>query len=153
MRHTILITAFAVIAGAAAAQNQVSTLRGQAALDQHEPAPAIARTVNTDIRQVRNYPDQPPIIPHKIDGYQVDLNINQCLTCHSRTAIEVSQAPMISVTHFMDRDGQFLATPSPRRYFCTQCHVPATDARVPVENTFVDVDQVLDFLQRTGGQN
>ena len=35
-----------------------------------------------------------------------------------------SQAPMVSITHFMDRDGQFLASVSPRRYFCIQCHVP-----------------------------
>ena len=30
---------------------------------------------------------------------------------------------MVSITHFMDRDGQFLAAVSPRRYFCEQCHV------------------------------
>ena len=30
-----------------------------------------------------------------------------------------SQAPMVSITHFMDRDGQFLASVSPRRFFCT----------------------------------
>ena len=113
--------------------------------------PAIAKTVNSDLRQVRNYPEQPPLIPHKIEGYQIDLNANKCMTCHSRKAIGQSQAPMISITHFMDRDGQFLATASPRRYFCTQCHVPATEARPLVRNTFVDVDEVVEFLQRNGG--
>jgi cytochrome c-type protein NapB len=33
---------------------------------------------------------------------------------------------MVSITHFMDRDGQFLASVSPRRFFCTECHVPQT---------------------------
>ena len=147
MKLSILIIA-ALAATSAAAQNQVATLRGAAPLDTEGPAPAIARTLNTDLRQVRNYPEQPPIIPHKIEAYQIDLNVNQCMTCHSRTAIEISQAPMISITHFMDRDGQFLATASPRRYFCTQCHVPSSEARQLVKNTFVDVDEVIDYVQR-----
>jgi len=53
-----------------------------------------------------------------------------------------SGAPMISVTHFQDRDGQVLADVTPRRYFCTECHVQQTDARPLVPNTFVDADDV-----------
>ena len=50
---------------------------------------------------------------------------------------------MVSITHFADRDGQFLASVSPRRYFCTQCHVPQHNVRLPVQNDFVDIDTVL----------
>jgi hypothetical protein len=50
---------------------------------------------------------------------------------------------MISVTHFADRDGQFLAAVSPRRYFCTGCHVPQHDVKAPIKNDFVDVDSLL----------
>ena len=50
---------------------------------------------------------------------------------------------MISVTHYMDRDGNFLADVSPRRYFCNQCHVEQTDARPLVENQFKDIDKIL----------
>ena len=92
---------------------------------------------------MRNYPEQPPTIPHKIDGYQVDLNSNKCMSCHSRTAVAQSQAPMVSITHFMDRDGQFLASVSPRRYFCTQCHVVQLEISPLVENSFVDIDTLL----------
>ena len=151
MKHYILPAAIALIATGALAENQVANLRGSADLDETETAPAIAKTVNSDIRQSRNYPEQPPVIPHKIDGYQIDLNANKCMTCHSRKAVEDSQAPMISITHFMSRDGQFLATASPRRYFCTQCHVPATEAKPPIANTFVDVDEVLDYVREKGG--
>lgn len=147
------IAALLLLATGAIAENQVATLRGAEPLDKTGAAGAIPKVVNTDIRQVRNYPEQPPVIPHKIDGYQIDANYNQCMTCHSRAAIEISQAPMISITHFMNRDGQFLATASPRRYFCTQCHVTQTDVRPAVENTFVDVDRVLDYLQTIEGQN
>ena len=153
MKGVILGTLTALAMSAAFADNQVANLRGNANLDASNDAPAIAKVVNTDVRQVRNYPEQPPVIPHKIYGYQIDSKYNQCLTCHSRKAIEVSQAPMISITHFMNREGQFLASVSPRRYFCNQCHVPQSDARPLVENTFVDVDDVLDYIQSHGGGN
>ncbi len=154
MRRRILpIVALVLIGTGASAENQVATLRGVESLTENGQAEIIPKIVNTDIRQVRNYPEQPPVIPHKIDGYQIDINHNQCMKCHSRTAVEVSQAPMISITHFMNREGQFLATASPRRYFCTQCHVGQTDARPLVENTFVDVDKVLDYLQSEEGEN
>ena len=154
MKQLLLsLAAIIAVTSTAFADPQVATLRGASGLDEIGSPDPIPRVVNTDIRQVRNYPEQPPVIPHKIDGYQIDLNYNQCMTCHSRTAIEVSQAPMISITHFMNRDGQFLATASPRRYFCTQCHVSQTEARPLVENTFVDVDRVLDYLQSVEGQN
>ena len=68
---------------------------------------------------------QPPTIPHKIDNYQVDKNVNACLGCHSRGRAPVTQAVAVSVSHYMDRDGNFLAEISPRRYFCEQCHVVA----------------------------
>jgi cytochrome c-type protein NapB len=50
---------------------------------------------------------------------------------------------MVSITHFMDRDGQVLAAVSSRRYFCLLCHVPQTDARTLVGNDFIDVDTVI----------
>ncbi|MGB1062590.1 MAG: nitrate reductase cytochrome c-type subunit, partial [Ketobacter sp.] len=68
---------------------------------------------------------------------------NKCMSCHSRRRTGESQAPMVSVTHYMDRDGNFLADVSPRRYFCNQCHVEQTDARPLVENQFKDIDKIL----------
>jgi cytochrome c-type protein NapB len=50
---------------------------------------------------------------------------------------------MISVTHYADREGQVLADVSPRRYFCTQCHVTQTDAQPMVENTFTDMNDLI----------
>ena len=55
----------------------------------------------------------------------------------------VIQAPPVSVTHYMDRDDQFLAEVSSRRYFCLQCHVVQTDAEPLVANGFRDIDSVL----------
>ncbi|WP_370867373.1 nitrate reductase cytochrome c-type subunit [Atopomonas sediminilitoris] len=108
---------------------------------QAEPIPKIE---NKDLKRLRNYPEQPPTIPHKIDGYQVNTQSNKCLSCHSRTNSAKAQAPMISITHYMDRDGQPLATVSPRRYFCEQCHVPQHETPAAIPNTFKDIDKVLE---------
>jgi nitrate reductase (cytochrome), electron transfer subunit len=107
------------------------------------PAPPLPADVADDLRKTRNYPEQPPVIPHSIRDYQIDLNSNRCMTCHTRQYTEASQAPMISVTHYVDRNGQTLATVSPRRYFCTECHVPQTNAKPTIENHFVDIDALL----------
>lgn len=120
-----------------------SALRGMTPLSEEGEPPRMLPQANTDIREVRNYPEQPPVIPHTIEAYQIDMNVNQCLSCHARARTGESQAPMVSITHFMDRDGQFLASVSPRRYFCNQCHVPQHPVKVPVVNTFRDVDTVL----------
>lgn len=118
-------------------------------LTQSAEAPPIPDQRTAKRRPTRNYPDQPPTIPHAVHGYQVDKNFNQCLTCHSRSATEISGAPMVSITHFVDRDGQTLAAVSPRRYFCVQCHVPQHDVDPVRANTFKSIDQVLkDLIER-----
>jgi len=96
------------------------------------------RTSNDDMRKGRAFAMQPPVIPHQIDGYQLDKNFNKCMTCHGRDRVADSQAPMVSVTHFTDREGNFRAEISPRRYFCTQCHVSQMEVKMPVANTFED---------------
>ena len=128
----------------------VANLRGMASLDKSNNAPRIPKTEEVDWRRARNYPEQPPTISHKIDGYQLDLNSNKCLSCHARARVSDSGAPMISVTHFMDRDGQTLATVSPRRYFCNQCHVVQLDTAPLINNTFVDIDSLLSNKSKSG---
>ncbi|WP_096086893.1 nitrate reductase cytochrome c-type subunit [Agaribacterium haliotis] len=124
--------------------NEIATLRQGTPLDEVSTNPAPMQNVsNTDVKEIRAYPMQPPMIPHKIDNYQVDLKANKCLSCHARDMVGDSQATMISVTHFMDRDGNFLADVSPRRYFCTQCHVPQVERKDLVENEFEDIKTVI----------
>jgi nitrate reductase (cytochrome), electron transfer subunit len=143
-RFTLAIAlAATVITVSTALAAELTGLRGTVPIDQEAAPPPIANEINDDKRHGRNYPEQPPVIPHQTRDYQVTLNANKCLTCHSRQFIEQSQAPMISITHFMDRDGQVLASVTPRRYFCTQCHVSQVDAPPLVENTFRDIDTIL----------
>lgn len=118
-------------------------IRPGGTIAQEPVSPEIAAEVKTMRRPARNYPEQPPVVPHSIRGYQIDKNFNRCLTCHSRNATAASGAPMVSVTHFYDRDGQVLAAVAPRRYFCLQCHVPQHDVDPIKENHFMGIDEVL----------
>ncbi|NMP15043.1 nitrate reductase cytochrome c-type subunit [Thalassotalea sp. Y01] len=130
-----------------ATANEIATLRDATAIDTQQEPEVIPKVNNDDVRRSRAYPMQPPLIPHKIDNYQVDLNVNKCMSCHSRNRTEDSQAPMVSVTHYMDRDGNFLAEISPRRYFCNQCHVVQYDTKALVENQFVDMNKLIQAKQ------
>ena len=84
----------------------------------------------------RDFVQQPPLIPHTISGYAITRNFNKCMDCHAYSRARDSGATKVSVTHFRTREGEELDNISPRRYFCTQCHVPQTDAKPLVENTF-----------------
>lgn len=87
-------------------------------------------------REPRNYRQQPPIVPHSIEQYQIDLRTNQCLTCHDWTTAGDRGAPTLSMTHYLDRQGTQLDTVAGTRWFCNQCHVPQADAPALVGNTF-----------------
>jgi len=133
-----LVTAMLPILAVAQPVGEQPRLSGNSPPTVAMKAPPVPATITDDVRRPRNYPEQPPVIPHTIDGYQLTLNTNRCLSCHARQFIQGSGAPMISVTHFMDRDGQVLADVGPRRYFCTACHVTQADAQPLVANTFRD---------------
>lgn len=139
----ILATLLLLLPVFGSAVDLVDRMRGPTALDQTTQPPPMVNPDNSDVRRSRNYAMQPPVVPHKIEGYQLDKNANRCMMCHARTRTQESQAPMISVTHFMDRDGNFLAELSPRRYFCLQCHVPQANLNPLVNNQFIDADAML----------
>lgn len=138
-----VLTTFTAIAIDKNDINTVATLRDHTNIDIQKEPNRIPKVVNKDVKQERNYPMQPPIIPHTTRNYEVNTNNNKCMSCHSRHRTEKSQAPMVSVTHFMNRDGNFLAEISPRRYFCNQCHVTQVDAEPLVENTFIDMHSLM----------
>jgi nitrate reductase (cytochrome), electron transfer subunit len=152
MRRLVLLAVLAaspcLLAGALAQQiggpgRDAPRLKGPEPFTREVAAPPMQRQITDDVRRRRNYPDQPPLIPHAIEGYALDLNANKCLSCHSRRFTEQTQAPMISVTHFQDRDGNFLGGVAPRRYACLACHVPQTAAAPLVENRFTDMDALV----------
>ena len=141
----MLLMLYMGVAGApsAVAETFYDSARGPTPIMQETKPPVLGNAVNDDVRRTRNYTWQPPTIPHRVDGYQVDKNFNKCMDCHSRAKAEFSQAVPVSVTHYMDRDGHMLGQVSTRRYFCQQCHVAQDAVRPLVNNTFEDVDTVI----------
>ncbi len=120
----------------------VSSLRGAHDIDQSTKAPA-AKKYNKDGEPIaRDYVQQPPLIPHKIKNYRINLKSNKCMSCHSWSNYREAGATKISQTHFESRDKNVLANVSARRYFCTQCHVPQVGAKPLVENDFQPVTAI-----------
>lgn len=136
-----LTMVLAVLLAAAGSTTQVLaedvvSLRGQTDLVEPDSAPELKYFAKDGLPIPRDYVQQPPLIPHQIDDYRIDVNSNKCLSCHSWANYREAGATKISQTHFEDRDANVLANISARRYFCTQCHVPQVNAPPLVENTF-----------------
>jgi cytochrome c-type protein NapB len=127
----VMVLACVGVPAGAAPPDLVDAARGPTPITDSTLPPRLSNSVNDDVRRPRNFDKQPPIIPHRIDGYQVDKNFNKCLDCHARSKTEFSQAVPVSKTHYLDRSGKALEQISTRRYFCNQCHVPQ-DAVTPL---------------------
>ena len=121
--------------GDAKAPVKLQSLRAGTPVSQDNP-PANHRQERDHPVGDRDFVQMPPLVPHSITGYQITKNFNKCMDCHAWQKTKESGATKISVTHFKTRDGVELDQVSPRRYFCTQCHVPQSDAKPLVGNTF-----------------
>ena len=132
-----VLAALALVAAAGAAFAQsagpVQSLRGA---DVDETVAVNPIFHQDEQRFARAYRQQPPLIPHTNDKYQIDLKANQCLGSHEWANAPARGAPTLSMTHYVDRDGVQSETVSAGRWFCNQCHVPQVDAPELVENTF-----------------
>jgi cytochrome c-type protein NapB len=118
------------------AGQQIDAIRRGVPIEQEATPPPMARVENFDQPRARNYEKQPPTIPHSIDNYQLTVNTNRCMLCHTRSNAAKFQAPPVSEAHYLTRDGKVLEQISSRRYFCVQCHVVQTDAPLLVDNGF-----------------
>ena len=128
--------------------SQHDPLRPGAGFEQEPKTQPLVNAENNDRKRTRSYSMQPPTIPHKTDNYQVDRHVNKCLDCHARTRAAETQATPISITHYQDRDGTYLADVSPRRYFCEQCHVVQMQTQPAVKNRFQDVESIIKKQQK-----
>lgn len=115
----------------------LKSLRGDQGVTDADKAPVV-NNVREGTRYDRAYRQQPPLIPHAIDKYEIDLKVNQCLRCHDWPNNVKENAPKVSETHYVDRQGKRLDQIASTRWFCNQCHVPQTDAKPLVENQFRD---------------
>jgi cytochrome c-type protein NapB len=132
---TALAAVATMVAGLSfAQQNGVKSLRG-VQIDEPRPIEQLAKQDKQ--RFTRAYRQQPPLIPHAIEQYQIDKAVNQCLGCHDWTNAGDKNAPTLSMTHYLDREGRQGDQIAGTRWFCNQCHVPQSGVDPLVENTFV----------------
>lgn len=125
-----------------ASAQTVKSMSGTTDVSAPAPPPQMEKDAPSAKPIKRDFAQQPPLIPHTIDGYGIDKNSNQCLGCHGKSKDLATKATRISPTHFLDTTGKEMATLAPRHYFCTQCHVTQSDAKPLVENTFRPVPSV-----------
>jgi nitrate reductase (cytochrome), electron transfer subunit len=111
------------------------SLRGEKNIDEANDVNDI-HSIDQSGRVTKAYRQQPPLIPHRVDKYQIDLKVNQCMRCHDWPNNVAENAPKISETHYRDREGVALNQVYGGRWFCTQCHVPQTKKQAIVSNTF-----------------
>ncbi len=139
MRKMLMLAAALMIGGltwSVPGIADVMSLRGDKALDAKATAPDRRRQVTDDEGFKRDWKEQPPLIPHKIDKDQVTLDVNTCMRCHGPDTYKEENAPKVADSHFIAADGTKMETLNMRRYFCSQCHVPQLDAKPLVDNTF-----------------
>ncbi len=132
---TAAITLAAPLVQAADMSVKLMSLRGDTPVEK-TPEADMYKPMKDAKPLPRDFVQQPPLIPHTIRDYQVTKNFNKCMDCHAWSKTKETGATKVSVTHFKTREGQELSNISPLRYFCTQCHVPQSDAKPLVENTF-----------------
>ena len=135
-KRLVLLTVLGFFAINSASAEHVTSLRGSNNLHEGSNAVVIKHVQEDQEPITRDFIQQPPLIPHKIEGYQINLKFNKCMSCHSWKNYRKAKATKISQTHFEDREENVLANVSSRRYFCTQCHVPQANAEPLIENEF-----------------
>lgn len=140
----LTILALAASSHMAVSQDAVAGLKalgGEKSLEQTNMAPDADKQSYSMGGFGRAYRQQPPLIPHKVDGYQVTSTNNACMNCHDWPGHVEAKAPKVSETHYVDRQGVRLDKIAGTRYFCQQCHVPQADAKPLVNNTFQNATQ------------
>ena len=120
--------------------DNLQSLRGDEAISGPSIGSKKLRLINDKEPVPRSFEQQPPLVPHKVDEYSINLKENQCLDCHSAEQAKEKDIKAISDSHYLIRDGKQLTTLDPRRYMCNQCHVPQFDAQPLVANTFKPLD-------------
>jgi nitrate reductase (cytochrome), electron transfer subunit len=136
MKKSILVVMVGLMAlFMATAAMAVDSLRG-ADLEKMSAQPAKMKVTSVKGGIKRSYKQQPPMVPHKVEKYKINLKNNGCMKCHSEKTYKKEKSPKVGDSHYVSRDGKTLKTISSRRYFCNQCHAPQMGADPLVQNNF-----------------
>lgn len=143
MKKTFKFTLAAIMTAAAcwAAAQPVTNMRGNdVATEDAAPADLGYQGSKPGAQKLipRTYENQPPLIPHKVDGFSdITSEENACLDCHIHDKFRGQKIPRAGKSHFVpNADPKSEAVLDMRRWQCNNCHVPQVDAKPLVENKF-----------------
>jgi len=89
----------------------------------------------------RDYPGAAPVIPHDTrDFTPITASQNSCTDCHATKVRDPGGPTPIPESHYTnlrDSPGKAGETIVGARFVCTSCHVPRTDAKPLVGNSFL----------------
>lgn len=136
------VVSFGVAAPAGAQSSGVTSLRGAKPIEETGPPPQMAVQDTETGPFGRSYRQLPPMIPHDIEGLEIGLAGNECLTCHDWPNNVDTGATRISESHYIDRGGIARESVVGSRWFCTQCHAPQDEVEALVPNTFKPAQDV-----------
>ena len=132
----LLLVAFSLPVVAEETTVHITSLRGSNDIDDDSDVFANKRNRAMSGGFDVSFEDQPPMIPHNIDKTRISAQENSCLKCHTKEDAKVENAVKPPKSHYYSRGKQKGKSISPRRYFCTQCHVPQADAPELVKNNY-----------------
>jgi len=144
MKKSLKVGLIAVVAltlaACASTAIQVSTLR-DTSVTAPDAAPSEKPYLGVNPGQFalveRSFADQPPLIPHNIDGFDITASSNDCLDCHISSDFKGKKMPMVSKSHLITQaDAKADPELNMLRWQCNSCHVAQVDAKPLVGNYF-----------------
>ena len=137
----LALVAIAVVA-CASSELQVNSLRGKSASSADDNILQVKEYAGKRPGQgtliSRNFTQQPPLIPHTIENYEISVAENACWECHnSEDDFKGKKMPMVGKSHLLvSADPRGEPKLNMQRYQCNTCHVPQVDAQPLVDNVF-----------------
>ncbi len=135
--HIILfVTACLLMAATSQVSAELSSLRTESVPTTAE-APKLMRFIKDKENVDRTFKEQPPVVPHEVEKYAINLQENGCLECHvKQPGKDEAKSVEISESHYIDRNGKKHDKVVGSRHFCNQCHVPQVDAPPLIDSNF-----------------
>jgi len=135
-KHVATLTLSLAALAMSGAAPGIESLRGAESVSDPSAEPQKMKVEIVQGGIERSFKEQPPMIPHGIEKYEISLKLNGCLKCHSEATAEKENTKPTPESHFLDREGNKLEKISSRRWFCNQCHTVQLDGAPLVENIF-----------------
>ena len=124
----------------------VDAARGPTPITESTKPPALGNEINNDLRQTRNYPMQPPVIPHRVRRLsgRRSRTSTSVWTCHKPAPRQRYRKPT-DQHHPLHgpRWPTLLGQISTRRYFCSNAMCRRMWTAAGAQHEFQDIDTVI----------